>query len=224
MALKPLEELNREFCEKTPAFARSAANGVKAPRLEKKRRAFNRISDTVFFAVTALLLVMSLISGNSSGKAKRFLGYSCFTVTSRSMQDEIPKGSLIVVKETDPQSLNIGDTVTYMRDINTAVTHKIIGIQENGDGCGKRGFSTMGVNNAQPDPEVVCADKIIGAVRFSVPVLGFAFAFAADNIKPICLVFGIAAAAAAVKRRAGKTGKENGYTVIGQGGKHAADR
>jgi signal peptidase len=101
------------------------------------------------------------------------------------MQDEIPKDSFILVKKIDPLKLEVGNNITFMRDSDTSVTHKIIDIYESSEG---RGFKTMGVNNSQPDRDIVHESNIIGKVIFVVPALGALMTYIGENIH-VVLVF-----------------------------------
>ena len=129
----------------------------------KKRSKASVISGILFYAAVLLILLSALIPG-SNGSPKTIMGYSYFTVLTSSMQDEIPKDSLILVKEVDPQKLKAGDNITYMRDPKTSVTHKIMSIYENYQGSGNRGFQTKGVNNQNPDKDIVNESKVVGKV------------------------------------------------------------
>jgi len=136
-------------------------------------------------------------------------------VLSNSMYGEIPKGSLIVVRQTDPQSLKVGDNITYKRDRTTTVTHKIVEIHENYSDSGARGFRTMGINNTGPDTGIVYADSIIGVVSCCIPGLGSVLAYIADNIGIICILLGgISAAVIVVRRILLRYTKQSGYGSI----------
>ena len=119
---------------------------------------------------------MVVALANAGGRAedpRNIFGYSYFNVLSTSMQDEIPKGSLVITKNTDPDDLEIGDTITFFRNADKTITHKIMGIYENcGPDSDQRGFQTQGVNNSRPDSEIVLSQSIIGKVVYSFPNAG----------------------------------------------------
>ena len=158
---------------------------------EKKHIIFTNLSAMPFYLAILLLLLSILTSGADSGKPKSVLGYSYFTVLSDSMKDEIPKGSFVLVKETTPYNLEIGDNITFIRDRYDPVTHKIIYIYENCDSSGARGFQTKGVNNTAPDKDIVYESSIIGKVIFVLPGAGTALSYIDANIHIVFIMFGL---------------------------------
>lgn len=166
------------------------------PKKSKKRKS-NRsltgsLSGFIFYTVIIGVVLLAFVSAGKNGNGPRdIFGYSYFTVLSGSMQKEIPKGSFVLTKKTDTNTLQIGDTITFMKAANTTVTHKIVGIIEDYDKSGARGFQTQGVNNAQPDRETVLAANVIGKVVFSVPGVGAALAVFSDNIILCFIIFGL---------------------------------
>ena len=202
--IKSLSELNREFqmeiveLPKTPEifetseiFENPAENKKKTQK--KKRGMFALISDILFYLAIFMVLFAVLTSspGNNNGTVRTFMGYSYFTVLTPSMQDEIPKGSFILVKKTEPQELNTGDNITFMKDANTSVTHKITNIYENYENSGAKGFQTKGVNNADPDKDIVYEANIVGKVIFVIPGMGAAISYLKTNIYIIFIIFGL---------------------------------
>ncbi|MCL2774764.1 MAG: signal peptidase I [Oscillospiraceae bacterium] len=166
-------------------------DNIKKTKNKKQRSIMTIISDILFYSAILTIMISILTSGSKDGKPRMFMGYSYFTVLTSSMQDEIPKGSFIIVHETDPQKLKIGDAVTYMRDDDTTVTHKIISVYDNYENSGARGFQTKGVNNADPDKDIVYAANIVGKVIFHIPVLGAAVSYLKSNIYIVFVIFGL---------------------------------
>lgn len=199
MALKSLEEFNRDFIRGSflpeanePTVTESKSEQPKQQTINKKKRGTVAIaSDVLFYLAILLILFTALTAGPSNGAPKMIFGYSYFTVLSASMQDEIPKGSFILVHNTDPQNLKTGDNITYLRNQNMSVTHKIISIYDNYEGSGDRGFETKGVNNANPDHEIVTGANIVGKVILVIPTLGAVMASLRTNIHLIFIMFGL---------------------------------
>jgi len=119
------------------------------------------------------------------------MGYSYFTVLTSSMKDEIPKGSFILVRQTDPRKLGVGDNITFMKDAKTSVTHKIINVYENHENSGGRGFQTKGVNNFEPDKDIVYAKNVVGKVALVLPAAGTAILALRENIYIVFIIFGL---------------------------------
>jgi len=160
---------------------------------QKKRKlgSFAVASDLLFYTVVLMILLAAVTSGTNSGRPRTIFGYSYFTVVSRSMQSEIPEGSFILVKYTDPQHLAKGDNITYMRDSTTSVTHQIMGVYENyADGQG-RGFRTGGVDNADFDNAIVKEADVIGKVVLVIPTVGALIAALGENLHLVFIIFGL---------------------------------
>ncbi|MCL1981988.1 MAG: signal peptidase I [Clostridiales bacterium] len=158
---------------------------------KKKTGALAAASDALFYVAILVILITALFSSGGSGAPKMLMGYSYFTVLTSSMQDEIPKGSFILVHKTEADTLKIGDNITYMRDQSTSVTHQIIGIQENYKDSGERGFITKGVNNENPDSDIVFAGNVVGKVVVSLPGVGAAVSYMRSNIYIVFILFGL---------------------------------
>lgn len=136
----------------------------------KRKKIWHIVSAVLFYGLLATLIVCSFFI--SRGDKKPVLGYSFMNVITWSMEPEIPQGSLIIVKQVDSNTIRIGDDITYMKDSETSVTHRVIGITEDFENSGARGFETQGINNDTPDFEIVRAENVAGVVKISVPRIG----------------------------------------------------
>lgn len=85
--------------------------------------------------VPLLLINVTLIvkSYTSPDKVPDFFGYKPFIVLSGSMEPSIMTGDMVFVKETDPDSLEVGDVIAY-KSGSAVVTHRIVEVKsENGE-------------------------------------------------------------------------------------------
>lgn len=164
-----------------------------SPVTTKKKRSFiSSIYNFIFYFVIFGAVLLAVITfGKNGGSPPNIFGYSYFTVLTGSMQNEIPIGSFVLTKETDADELQVGDNITFMKDANTTVTHKIVGVYENYIGKGTRGFQTQGTNNAQPDRDLVDASNVVGKVIFTVPGIGAALSFLDENIVLAMVILGL---------------------------------
>lgn len=156
---------------------------------DKKNGIFSLISDALFYLALLVIILSIFSSGLNSGAPKSAFGYAFFTVVSRSMQDEIPKGSFILVKQT--KDIEVGDTITFMRDFSTSVTHKVIAVYENYENTGFKGFQTKGVNNLNPDATIVHELNVVGKVIFVLPGAGAMFSYLKANLHIVLIIFGL---------------------------------
>lgn len=129
------------------------------------------LGDVLFYLfLVVVVAIIAVWSGN--GLPKMFFGYSAFTVLTSSMEDVIPKGSLVVVKQVPPEELKIGDDISYLAGETTVITHRIVGIEPDYLGEGKLGFQTKGTMNQEPDDLLVPQINIVGKVIFHSQCVG----------------------------------------------------
>ena len=115
-------------------------------------------------------------------------GYSVFTVLTGSMRSEIPEGSLIITKYTDPNQIQVGDDITYLREDLSTVTHRVVEIYENYNNSGVRGFRTKGIDNPMVDTFIIHPNNILGVVVFHVAGVGSFLVYVQQNPLLIVLI------------------------------------
>jgi len=128
------------------------------------KKVFSTLSTVLL--VLVLLLVLALVG-------VRTFGITPYTVLSGSMEPTYHVGSLVYVKKVDPADLRVGDPLTYVIGGGTVVTHRIVGIVENGDDPTDIRFKTKGDNNNIEDGEPVRRENVLGKPVFSIPLLGY---------------------------------------------------
>ncbi len=125
----------------------------------------------ILFILIILTILFISIQGIRQGEEPSILGHQLFYVSSGSMTPTIPVGSLILVKETDIDGIQVQDVITYM-DGGTPVTHRVIALDD-----GREQFITQGDANEIADPFPVEAEQIIGKVVHHIPFVGYLFPF-----------------------------------------------
>jgi signal peptidase I len=172
-----------------------AAKKGRAKQREKKPvkeyRLLSIFVDILFYTAILVVLFSAITSKPTDGTPKTVMGYSYFTVLTTSMQSEIPKGSFILVRETNAYDLKVGDNITFMRSDRIPVTHKIIDVYDNFDGSDERWFHTKGVDNMYPDEELVPEKNVLGKVNLVLPGLGAFISYMNSNIVLVCIVYGL---------------------------------
>ena len=96
------------------------------------------------------------------------VGIQTFKVLSGSMQPNYPVGSLVYVKKTQPDTINIGDVITFYINENSLVTHRVVDKD-----IDKRTFETKGDANEVKDGGKVSFDNVVGKAIFCIPYLGY---------------------------------------------------
>lgn len=100
-------------------------------------------------------------------------GYGFFTVQTGSMAEVYPIGSIILVKPTDFESIQLGDVISYYLDDDTIVTHRVVEIDAE-----SQSFTTQGDENNAPDSMPVSFSNVIGEPVLSINRLGYFYMFA----------------------------------------------
>ncbi|WP_231190347.1 signal peptidase I [Haladaptatus sp. DYF46] len=108
-----------------------------------------------------------------------------YVVLSESMQPAIRAGDAILVASVPPQTIDKGDIITFragavqgVQGDAPVVTHRVAKVKQTKTGVK---FRTKGDGNEKPDPEPVAANDVIGQVKYTIPYLGFAVAFASTT-------------------------------------------
>ena len=103
----------------------------------------------------------------------RLVGLQVFNVISGSMEPTYSVGDLLYVKTVDPDSVKVGDPITFVLNEDLVVaTHRVVGIDKE-----NRQFTTKGDANETEDAAPVHFNNLIGVPVFAVPLLGYVSAY-----------------------------------------------
>lgn len=119
-----------------------------------------------FCSLAGTLILLCVIGAFLPLTIPNLLGYRIYEVVSGSMEPEIPIGSAIYVKGTEPEEIREGEIIAFMRN-SSVITHRV---EENRFVEGE--FITKGDANSQEDVMPVDYDSLIGKVTCHVPMLG----------------------------------------------------
>lgn len=137
-----------------------------------------RIITSVILIFSVCVMIFTVISVNTVGKDADFLGYKPYIVLSDSMRDTFAVGDLSVSVQTDPETLEPGDIITFASidpsNYGAVVTHKIREITEYE---GEPAFVTYGTTTGVDDSYPVPFDNVIGEYKFRLPKMGYFFEF-----------------------------------------------
>lgn len=163
---------------------------LEEPPVPRRTRIKSAVFGAFFYIglIVAVLLVYMFAPADQTGPPRSIGGFSAMTVLTRSMQDDIPQHSLVITRRVAPESIQIGDDITYLLRNNTTVTHRVVGIYPNYAGTGMPGFRTQGTMNERPDSEVVSAINLVGLVVFSNLSLGLALLFIRTNVLFVAMI------------------------------------
>lgn len=113
-----------------------------------------------------LLVVLAALAGILI--IPKVMGYEEMAVLTGSMEPNYPVGSLIFVKEENPENLQVGDVITYRLSGDTVVTHRVVEINKD-----EQSVITKGDANESNDGSPVPYSKIVGEAKGKIPYLGY---------------------------------------------------
>jgi len=111
------------------------------------------------------IIVKSYLNPN---EVPDFLGIKPFIVVTGSMEGTIDGGDFIVTKVVDPETLEVGDIISYSID-SSVITHRII---EKTEVDGQPAFITKGDANNTEDQEPVTFDQVESIYLFRIAGMG----------------------------------------------------
>lgn len=146
-----------------------------------KKAAFKNLIRFSLLILCGAVLGFNIYSANANSlvgnKLPTPFGYGAAVVLSGSMEPELSKGDLIIVKETN--SYNCEDIVVF-QDGNSLVVHRII---EKSD---EEVITKGDANNT--DDGAIAISRIKGEVVFSVPYAGTAIEFIKSPVGTILII------------------------------------
>lgn len=122
------------------------------------------VSTGLLLLVAALAVVLIVVP--------KATGSMPLTVLTQSMEPTLPPGTLLVVRPTAVDDVEVGDVVTYqiVSGQPTVISHRVVSVSSASNG--ERTFVLKGDNNAKADPHPVTAAQIRGVVWYSIPEIG----------------------------------------------------
>ncbi len=134
------------------------------PHYRRHHFHIQRASNGMFIVVmTALILFVTGV-----------LSYKPVVILSDSMKPVYSRGSVVVIRTAfDPMDIEIGDIIQYKHKQNgTAITHRVVGIQQQSNGSGDRVFIAKGDNNQAKDAPID-QSQLMGVIEAEVPFIGY---------------------------------------------------
>ena len=132
-------------------------------------------------AVAVFMMIFTIISVNTFDRNDReVFGLRFYITLSDSMSaTDFDAGDLVVIKEVDPTTLQVGDIIAYQsqnsENYGATVTHKIRA--KTTDANGNPGFITYGTTTGVDDETVVTYPFILGQYQMALPQVGTFFQF-----------------------------------------------
>ncbi len=133
--------------------------------MTKKAKIIKRVCSVLWWLLVAMLvaLLVTVLSAKMQGKVPSLFGYSVMQVITGSMEDTIPTGSYILVKQTAPEDVKIEDIISFYSEERVIYglpnTHRVKDIVQGDEGLE---FVTRGDANPKNDDVNAKEAKLIG--------------------------------------------------------------
>lgn len=126
----------------------------------------------VWSSVTTVLVILVAVFAVFL-MGSRLIGLQVFHVISPSMEPTYSVGDLLYVKTVDPDSVKVGDPITFVLNEDLVVaTHRVVAVDAE-----NRQFTTKGDANQSEDAAPVHFNNLIGVPVFAIPLLGYVSAY-----------------------------------------------
>lgn len=149
--------------------------------MKKTMNIIKNIFTWLVMVLAVCVMIFTVVSVRTFDQNDRDLfGYKMFIVRSDSMsKTDFDAGDLVLVKEIDPSTLQVGDIISY-QSTNTdnygeTVTHKIRELTK--DAEGNPGFITYGTTTDTNDENIVTYSFVLGKYQTKLPGVGRFFQF-----------------------------------------------
>ncbi|WP_242703768.1 signal peptidase I [Candidatus Enterococcus moelleringii] len=152
---------------------------IEEQEVEKKSHKSLPQKITGWIAIVICLLLLPILIANlviivkgslNPDEIPTVMGFAPMAVVTNSMNtgepDAIRAGDMVVTRQTDPDTLEVGDIIMFQSG-QTAVIHRIVAYDQETDT-----FTTKGDANNTEDLDPVAKDRIIGKFMQRVPRVG----------------------------------------------------
>lgn len=143
--------------------------------MKEKLNIIRKILNVVVVLFVVMFLLMVILQ-RFSNNALSLFNYRMFTVASGSMAPQYQVGDVLIARETPPEKIKVGDSITYLGTRGTfagkVVTHEVTSIEKDVDG--NYVFHTKGIANLVEDPPVY-KDQIYGVIVWHPKILSFIY-------------------------------------------------
>lgn len=149
--------------------------------MKKTLQVLKKILVILMVLIAVAMMIFTIVSVTTFDRTDRDLfGYKAFIVLSDSMsKTDFKAGDLILVKEVDPATLQVGDIVSYEstnpENFGEVVTHKIRALTT--DENGNPGFITYGTTTDTDDENIVTYPYVLGKYQKALANVGSFFQF-----------------------------------------------
>ena len=121
------------------------------------------------FQALSLAVLIFLVGGALLMVGTRPFGLTPYVILSGSKEPSFPAGSIVYVKQIEPEQVRVGDAITFVLNEELEIaTNRVVSIDEGGPY-----FYTVGDVDDDEDSTFVYFRNLLGIPQFSIPKLGY---------------------------------------------------
>ena len=145
----------------------------------KGYRVFKVVKTIFIYVLAAAIIIAALLFAASATPSKSLFGYRYYTVLTPSMEPTYRVGDMVFVKIENADNISVGDVITFnpSADGDAYLTHRVVEKLDDYQGSGVTCFKTKGDANDSDDSFLIDEERVIGTVKFGIPVLGYIVRF-----------------------------------------------
>lgn len=138
--------------------------------IQKRKELHARIRKLIYIFLVIILynIVLLYMSYIDKFDTPSFYIYKAYVITTNSMEPELKKDDVVIIKKAKEKNLKQGDIITFKQNGET-ITHRIVEIEEIEEG---KLYITKGDNNNVQDEQGLLFDQIEGKLIIKIPQLG----------------------------------------------------
>ncbi len=163
----------------------------KEPTEQAKRKTIGagvRFLATVLLFLLVFWVFFEVFNAKRQGRVPTFFGYSFSVVVTGSMEPDIHVGELLIVRETDMETIEVGDDILFVSQSGiVAGQHVVHRVVEKGTDEKGLYFRTQGVNNSVADTDRVRASNFVGKAVAHSAFWGKIFSFL-TNVEALMMI------------------------------------
>lgn len=155
----------------------------------KSENATKVIGNLVFYGLLLIFITISatMLKAKSNGSQPSILENKFFIVLTGSMSPTIEVGDLVIVKDINPEDINVDDVITFSSTSSDNITtHRVKEVLNDGQDIS---YVTQGDANNVEDPMPVESDVLLGKVNKVIPSVGTILLWIQKNIMKILAGF-----------------------------------
>ena len=160
----------------------------------------------IFLPIVIVNMTLALKGSLHPEKVAMFMGYGPLIVETGSMKPIFNEQDVVIAKEVDAETLNVGNIIAYYNPRGTVVTHRIIDVEIGEDGA--KLYMTKGDANNVEDRDPVHPSRVVGLIVYAIPQGGKAMNIAKNPLwmglviaVPVGLWFGYQSLAKTLAKR-----------------------